>query len=184
MLSFNPILVGQAEVGWWRAHNEKDIDRLRQLLIEEHMLLYDLDEETAKRALSPLVEATKYHDKRDWQSAVDKVAEYYEAIKNKSSLDFDPREVAELEVGWWRLHDDLEGSTDKSSLAEAFAKLYATQFGKDVEVMREAGALKAQATYEHDLAEDSNTPVSDVDNHWQKAGELLVEFYKELKSKL
>ena len=40
-----------------------------------------------------------------------------------------PKKLGELEVGWWKLHDDLETKTDKSPLAEIFAKLYSEIFG-------------------------------------------------------
>jgi len=181
LIEFDPVEVGNQEVGWWRAHNEQDKQKMAQFLVRQHTLLYSMSEEEANQALRPLVEATKYHDIRDWDQAVERVTKYYEAIKKRASLDFDPKEMAKLEVGWWKLHDELEGNPDKSPLARAFAKLYATQFGIGLDKMRRVGELKAQATYEHDLAEESNISNEEAEKHWQKAGKLLVDFYTELK---
>ena len=47
-----------------------------------------------------------------------------------------------------------------------------------------AGKLKAEATNEHDLAENPNTPKTDIDSHWEKAKQLLIDFYAELSKQL
>jgi len=52
------------------------------------------------------------------------------------------------------------------------------------EKMRKAGQLKAEATREHDLAENPNIPPNEVEKHWDKANQLLINFYAELKNAL
>lgn len=183
-LEFDPQLVGNLEYGWWKAHNDRDKTRMAQLLIEQNMALYGFTQEDAKLALQHLIEGVKYHDIREWNEAVESVVGFYQKVKEKTGLGFDPREVANLEVGWWKLHDELEHNPDKTQLTEAFAKLYATEFGLPIETMREAGRLKAQATFEHDLAEDPNTDPNEVGTHWENAEQLLIDFYKELKKVL
>jgi hypothetical protein len=69
----------------------------------------------------------------------------------------------------------------QSELAQAFVALYSTMFGIPVGHLQKAGKLRAEATREHDLAEDPNTPSNQVEDHWAKTGELHVEFYKELQ---
>ncbi|TSC59826.1 MAG: Isoprenyl transferase [Parcubacteria group bacterium Gr01-1014_107] len=179
-LKFNPKLVAKAEIGWWKAHNDKDKRKMLKFLIQQYIELYSMTENEAKVTLKPLVVATKYHDSRNWKQAKETVTNHYNLVKRKTKQNFEPRELAELEVGWWKIHDELEDSFDKSSLAETFAKLYATQYGIDKEKMKKAGKLKAQATYEHDLAEDPNTPAKQTEAHWRKAEKLLVDFYNEL----
>lgn len=181
-LEIDPTQLGNLEVGWWRAHNDKDKPRMAQLLIEQNMALYGFSPEEAKSALQDLVGGVSYHDTRQWDEAINAVTGYYQKIKEKTALGFDPAEVAKLEVGWWQLHDELEHNPDKTALADAFAKLYATQFGVEIEKTKKAGQLKAEATREHDFAEDPSTPPDEVEMHWGKANELLIDFYQELKS--
>ena len=181
-IELDPVQLGNLEVGWWKAHNEKDKPRMARLLVEQNVALYGFTPEEAQEALKSLAQGVNYHDTKEWDKAVNANTIYYQRVKKKTGLDFDPKEVAELEVGWWQLHDELEENPDKSQLAEAFAKLYAVQFGVDVKSMAEAGKLKAEATREHDLAEDPSIPSNEIDSHWNKAKKLLIDFYSELKT--
>ncbi len=183
-IEIDPIQLGNLEVGWWKAHNDHDKQRMAQLLVQQNVALYGFTLEEARTALQKLVKGVNYHDTREWDKAIEAVTDYYQKVKDKSGMEFDPEQVARLEVGWWQLHDEFEHNPDKSRLAEAFAKLYATQFGVDIEQMLKAGQLKAEATREHDLAEDPDTPQHEVDKHWDRANKLLIDFYSELKSVL
>lgn len=183
-LEFDPDQVGDLEVGWWRAHNNKDKPLMAKLLTEWLVALYSFNLEEAQSAIESLAEGVKYHDTQEWKKAIRAVTEYYRKIKQNTKLIFDPEEVARLEVRWWRLHDRLETNPDKSRLAEAFALLYATHFGTDAGRLKRAGELKAQATYQHDLAEDPTASPVEIEGHWEKARQLLVDFYTELKQAL
>ena len=57
-------------------------------------------------------------------------------------------------------------------------------FGIDRNKLKIAGKLKAEATKEHDLAEDLNTKDDEIEKHWNKAEELLINFYSELKNNI
>ena len=180
-IELDPVQLGNLEVGWWKAHNDKDKARMAQLLVEQNVALYGFTPEEAQEALNSLVQATEYHDTREWSKAVETTTSYYQKVKKKTGLGFDPKEVAELEVGWWHLHDELEDNPDKALLAHVFSKLYSIQFGIDAEKMTKAGQLKAEATREHDLAEEPNTSEVEAETHWNKANQLLIDFYSELK---
>lgn len=180
-MKIDPVKLGNLEVAWWRAHNDHDKRKLARLLIEQNMLMYGLTESEAKSALEDLVFGVNYHDMRKWDEAIEAVTCYYQKILNKSGLKYDPLTVAKLEVGWWHLHDGLEHNPDKSKLAKAFAKLYSALFNTTVEKMMKAGELKAEATREHDIAEDPETPAYKAEQHWRKAGKLLIKFYQKLK---
>ena len=183
-IAIDPVQLGNLEVGWWKAHNDKDKPRMAQLLVEQNVALYGFTSGEAQEALKSLVRGVNYHDTREWGKAVEATVSYYQKVKDKTGLGFDQKEVAELEVGWWHLHDELEGNPDKTRLAEAFAKLYATQFGVDVERMAKAGQLKAEATREHDLAEEPGIPENETEGHWDNAKKLLIDFYTELNEVL
>ena len=180
-INIDPVKLGNLEVGWWRAHHEGDKTKLLELLVEYNVNFYGFSQVEAKDAIGDLIQGVKYHDTREWAKAIDSVSKFYLRVKEKTELSFDPEEIAGLEVGWWKLHDELENNPDKSRLAEAFAKLYATQFGKEVEDLLKAGNFKAEATKEHDLAEDRKTPSSEIEAHWNKAKQLLIGFHSELK---
>jgi len=178
----DPVQLGKLEVGWWRAHNDHDKPKMAQLLVQQNVALYGFTPQEAKQALRQLVEGVNYHDTRDWKKAIEAVAGYYQKVKEKTGLTFNPQQLAELEVGWWKLHDELENNPDKSQLAKAFAQLYSTQYGVDTEKMMKVGQLKAEAIREHDLAEDPGTPPDQIEKHWDAAGRLLIDFYGEIKN--
>ena len=172
--------LGEYEIGWWRAHNDRDKERMVKFLVEYNREFYSLSGDDSHAAVNCLAAAAKYHDTRDWGAAERAAKEYYDLILKYSDLGFDSKEVAKLEIGWWRIHDELEHNLDKTRLARAFANLYAAEFRLDSGSLKRAGELKAQATYEHDLAEDQMTAEEDREVHWKKAEENLVEFYREL----
>lgn len=178
---FDPNKVGEAEVDWWIAHNDHDKEKMVALLIKEHQELYGFSEEEARTAIESFVGAAKYHDGRELEKAINFVTDYYQAIKNKTGLDFNPKKAAELELNWWGIHDALELEKDKTPLAEAFAELYGEEFDINPEKLIKAGQLKAKATREHDFAEAKETPDDERELHWQKTKELLINFYQELK---
>lgn len=180
MIKFNPKKVGTVEYSWWKAHHEGDKKVLAENLLKQNILLYSLNKKEATQALSYLVEAVKAHDIRNWNKAVEAMGKYFQIIKVKTKLEFDTQEVAKLEIGWWKLHDLLEHSPDKSRLAKRFSSLYSKIFNIPSKNLLEAGKLRAQATHEHDLAEDPQTPKKAVGKHWKNTKSLLVQFYSEL----
>ena len=64
----------------------------------------------------------------------------------KKSYDFDPKKLGEVEVGWWKLHDELEFEPNKIELVDLFAKLYSEIFSIDEKMLKNAGLLRAWAT--------------------------------------
>lgn len=181
---FDPIEIGTLEVSWWKAHHKKDKEMMTQLLIEQNIKIYGFNQDEAESALKELVTGVNYHDTREWNKAVEATTHYFAKIKIKTSLSYDPEEIAELEVGWWQLHDKLENSSDKTELAKMFTKLYSKMFNINESKLKKAGQLKADATHEHDLAEDLLTKSDKREEHWDKAKILLIEFYSELKKNI
>jgi hypothetical protein len=182
--NFDPIKVGTLEVGWWKAHHIKNKSLMSELLIKQNVELYAFTLQEAEIALKELVTGVNFHDTREWDKAIQATSLYFLKIKEKTNLDFNPQEIAETEVGWWQLHDKLENNPDKTELAETFTTLYSKMFGIDKNKLKIAGELKAEATKEHDLAEDSNTKNDEIEKHWNKAEELLINFYSELKNNI
>lgn len=190
LINFDPKIVGRYECGWWMAHNYGDNEKLLQNIIGEHCELYGFDVIEAKGALDCFFNAIKMQnpkiprEKRDWEGCYQEITKYYMIIKTKTGLKFDPKKAGKMEVDWWILHDNLEFVKDKTPLANAFAKLYSEVFGIDEGKMKKLGELRAKATYEHDLAENTETPKNQVDKHWKETEKLLVGAYEELKYNL
>lgn len=183
-VDFNPESTAQAEYEFWRAHNDKDVPRLRAALESWTGELYGLDPETSAEAVEHLLEATQHHDVRDWEAATKCAAGYYQVIAGHTDLRFSPRQAGALEVTWWRIHDDLEHKTDKTPLVDAFRRLYAEVFGVSPGAIRESCKLKAQATVEHDRAEDPGTAPEKVEEHWTAAERALEQSYQALKHRI
>lgn len=181
ILQFDPVRVGQLEARWWRADHDHNRQLLLKSLVEEHIELYELSEDNAQKVLGFLAQAVQLHQSRQWEEVTQMITKYYKEIKRMTGLSYDPQEVAKLEVAWWRLHDELEHTADKSRLAKAFSTLYAALFGIPKESLLQAGRTKAEAAREHDLAEDPRTSPKEAEDHWQKAGQLLISFYQELQ---
>jgi hypothetical protein len=180
--TFDPEEIGTVEFTWWKAHHKKNKSLMAQMLLKQNILLYELNKIEAQKTLDFLIRAVKGHDLRDWGSAIKAMTKYYQIIKNRTGLEFKPKDAAELEIGWWKLHDQLEYVLDKTPLEQAFIKLYACIFGVETTKLQELGKYRARATYEHDLAEDPKTPSKEVDTHWQNTKNMLIKSYRELLS--
>ena len=87
-------------------------------------------------------------------------------------------ELAKHEIGWWKAHH----RKDREGLVEHMARKYELQYGLPYDEAREAVTLMADATKEHDIAEELEDAdnQSEADVHWQKAEELLVQHFELL----
>lgn len=177
---FDPVKLGELEVGWWRAHGRGDKMSLLRLLTAAAVEQYGLSF-LEKRAVIHIVNAAKRHDQRDWTGAISELAKFYEAVQKKTGLDFGPNNVADKEVRWWRLHDELEKQEDKAPLTEAFIDLYSEIYGVDRELLRGAAEQRTLATVEHDKAEQKGITSEEAEKHWENAKEHLITFYTQLK---
>ncbi len=183
-LTLNPESTARAEYEFWRAHDDKDPSRLRSALERWTGELYGLEPDVSAEAVGHLFGAVAAHDTREWDAAVEHAARYYAVIEKHSGLSFDPRQAGELEVAWWRIHDELEHEADKGPLVDAFSRLYAEVFGAPVDAVRQACELKAQATVEHDRAEDDGVDPEQAERHWHAAAECLRSSYTALQRNL
>lgn len=180
LATFDPVKLGELEVGWWQAHGRGDKISLLRLLTAASSEQYGLSF-LEKRAVIHIVNAAKRHDQRDWAGVISELAKFYEAVQKKTGLDFDPNNVADKEVRWWRLHDELEKQEDKTPLTEAFMDLYSVIYGIDRELLKSAAEQRMLATVEHDKAEQEGIVPEEAEKHWGNAREHLITFYTQLK---
>jgi hypothetical protein len=181
MIKLNTKKVARFELSAWIAHNEKDIDKLFQNLTSYYQELYQIDENSANKISQYWVQGAREHDNDDLSKALDPIEKAFQVLENSTNLGFDYSKVADLEVSWWRIHDELEFNPDKSQLEQAFSNLYAEIFNLDSKKLKYVGIFKAQATYEHDLAEDPKTDKSKIAFHWERCEVMLEKGYEELQ---
>jgi hypothetical protein len=169
MIKLNTKKVARFELSAWIAHNEKDIDKLFQNLTSYYQELYQIDENSANKISQYWVQGAREHDNDDLSKALDPIEKAFQVLENSTNL------------GLWRIHDELEFNPDKSQLEQAFSNLYAEIFNLDSKKLKYVGIFKAQATYEHDLAEDPKTDKSKIAFHWERCEVMLEKGYEELQ---
>ncbi len=172
------------EVATWRAHHEplpkeEKIEAITRSYSAYNKAIYGIDDKTSKEIMPYVLSALIFHDKGNSNQALEMVQRYYKAINEITGLGFDPEVVAKSEINWWIVHDQIElGEKTYNDLAKAFADLYSKVFTVEANVLIKACGFKAEATKEHDLAENLNK--KDPQGHWIKAENNLVLFYTEL----
>lgn len=180
MLDYNPKKAAHFEVRWWQAHHHGQKLRLAYFLLRHQMELFSVNFFVALKAVQFLVPAVHAHNYRKKEKAIQHVTEYYSFIKKYTHYTYQPQSVAEKEVEWWWIHDDLEHEKDKSSLTHAFANLYAELISRSQEQLMPSAEHRTQATIFHDRAEDQNTSIENVSLYWTKTEEQLEKFYSKL----
>jgi len=83
----------------------------------------------------------------------------------------DPKELAQLEIGWWQGHH----RKDKDKVIQAISSQFVMLYGLSNEDAVKAAKLKLVAGHQHDLAEqaeDSGKRV-EAEAYWESAAELL-----------
>jgi hypothetical protein len=180
LTAFDPVKLGELEVGWWQAHHRGDTISVLRLLTSVASEQYGfsfLD----KKAVIHVVKAAKFHNQKNWDGAIMEMAKFYKVVKKKTGLDFDPENVAKSEVEGWKLHDELKEQEDKSPLTRAFMDLYSVIYGIDRELLKSAAEQRMLATVEHDRAEQEGIVPESAEKHWGNAKEHLITFYTQLK---
>ena len=82
--------LAKCEVGWWRAHHEKDYEKVVELMTREYELMFGADKEKARKAVMLRVEAAKMHDKAEstegeesemyWKKAEELIFQHFKVI--------------------------------------------------------------------------------------------------------
>jgi hypothetical protein len=173
----DPQELSSVETNWWKAHNERNKEALYEGLLSNVRKLYGLTKEDAHSIAMFMAKAAQSHDERNWHTSFIHMRGVYEIIKKSLEASFNPETAACYEIIWWKLHDELEDSMDKSELASVFAKLFSIVFELPVKDLSVAGCYRAKATGYHDLAEKPNISESTATLHWMAVEATLYYFY-------
>lgn len=172
-----------SEIATWKIHNDKPSSDRSRIMVENYSAyskaLYGVDDKTLIEIMPHVSKAIYYHDVKEPQMALQYATKYYDAINIATGLDFNPEDVAQAEINWWVIHDQIEkGGSTYEDLTIAFAKLYSSIFGVEEDILIDACRFKAEATKQHDLAEADDT--IDPEIHWNNAEKNLLLFYAKL----
>lgn len=179
-VKFNPREIAKLELGWWKAHNEGDKQGLKAFLTKWEAELYNIENRIASEIVGMLSSAIGYHNKKNWQKAVEVMGRVYKMIKEKTKYVFTPIIVAQLEVNWWKIHDELENDLDKEILEKAFRDYYGEIYRLSELQSIKTAHWKTLATVAHDLAEKSKSK-EDEDKYWRLTEDYLVKAYQALR---
>ena len=90
---------------------------------------------------------------------------------------FDPKEVAQAEIGWWKSHHER----DYDKVIEQMTTVYEKLYGLTRKVAQEVVMLRIKAAKEHDLAEEEGISKSKSEWHWKNAFQFMVAHFEMLK---
>ena len=110
------------------------------------------------------------------------ITRFYTFIKGVHHTDFDPADMARLELNWWIVHRKLFGNADNAELVEALASLYAKVYGINPAKVHEAARLRAAGMLYSDLWVNAGKPAGSP--LLAQEEEALLNSYIALKSVL
>lgn len=179
-VKFDSNKVARIEAEWWRVHNQKSFTQLKNLLSEWVFELYGIKKEDSLACGESLLKAIIYHNKRKWKMALKEVEKYYQILKKKTGYLFVPKEVAKLEINWWRIHDELSKDLDKQKLEKAFQDFYGELYRLSTFQTKNIAYWKTLATVAHDLAEEISSK-QNQNKFWGLVCKYLTNSYQALR---
>ena len=167
---FDPRILANLELKWWRLGKVPEGMRLRQYVMNHVREQYGLSKSLGKDAAKLLLEAFKEEDENKVNEAKAKLKEFYELIKDEVKLAFEPEIVASLEVRMRHEKGEVEDTT-REYLAEVY-RISLFQAAK-------AAHLKVLANVEKNLA-----LAGAGEGHWIRAEDYLQKYYEALKERV
>lgn len=161
--TFDPHLVANLELKWWRLSKLPYGVSLMQYAGEHLRKQFGLSKELAKKAAGYMLYAIRYQDKNKLDKAKTALKKFYRLIKNELKLAFEPEIVASLEVELRRKKGESEELTQEH-LAEVY-RISLFQAAK-------AAHLRVLANIERNKG------------NWSKAEDYLEKFYSALKERV
>ena len=176
-LAFDPEVVANLELAWWRLRKIPQGTRFRDYALNDIKEQFGLSKALAKDAAKYMIEAMHEEGNgRNWDRATSKLKKFYKLIKDELKLAFEPSIVASLQVKFWRDVADKEGIEAVGNAEETAQKLYAEIYRISLFQAAKAAHLMVMANIERNLAEAGLG-----EKHWVKAEGYLQKFYSALK---
>jgi hypothetical protein len=117
------------------------------------------------------------NDRPTHTRALPDLERFYDQIRRGSSVPFDPKKAAALELEWWIIHRQQWKYT-RQDLENALAELQAAIFMQPVETVREHARLRAEAMLLRDDRAGHGGLSSD---HWNRIADMLDRSWVSLQ---
>lgn len=160
---FDPHLVANLELKWWRLGKIPEGVKFSQYAIEHMKKQFGLSTLLAGKAAKYTLEALLFLEKEKWDKAKLSLKKFYKLIKGELKLAFEPEIVASLEVQLNRQKGESEDLT-REHLAEVY-RISLFQAAK-------AAHLRVLANIERNKG------------NWDKAEDYLEKYYSALKERV
>lgn len=160
---FDPHLVANLELKWWRLGKIPEGVKFTEYAIEHMRKQFGLSKELAKKATKYTLESILYQEKEKWDLAKNSLKKFYKLIKGELKLAFEPEIVASLEVQLNRTNGESE-ELAKEHLAEVY-RISLFQAAK-------AAHLRVLANVARNKGD------------WTKAEDYLEKYYSALKERV
>ncbi len=161
--TFDPHLVANLELKWWRLGNIPQGVTLLEYSIKHLKEQFGLSKELAGKAAKYSIEAIVYQDKNKFDKAKTSLKKFYKLIKSELKLAFEPEIVASLEVEMRKQKGENE-ELEKEHLAEVY-RISLFQAAK-------AAHLRVLANVARNKGD------------WIKAEDYLEKYYSALKERV
>lgn len=161
--TFDPHLVANLELKWWRLGNIPEGVSFLDYSVKHLKEQFGLSKELAGKAAKYSLEAIKYQDKNKFDMAKNSLKKFYKLLKDELKLAFEPEIVASLEVQMRKEKGEVEETT-KEHLAEVY-RISLFQAAK-------AAHLRVLANIARNKGD------------WTKAEDYLEKYYNALKERV
>lgn len=161
--TFDPHLVANLELKWWRLGNIPEGVSFLDYSVKQLKEQFGLSKELAGKAAKYSLEAIKYQDKNKFDMAKNSLKKFYKLLKDELKLAFEPEIVASLEVQMRKEKGEGEETT-KEHLAEVY-RISLFQAAK-------AAHLRVLANVARNRGD------------WTKAEDYLEKYYNALKERI
>lgn len=161
--TFDPHLVANLELKWWRLGNIPEGVSFLDYSVKHLKEQYGLSKELAKKAAKFTLEAVVFQEKNKWDKAKISLKKFYKLLKDELKLAFEPEIVASLEVQMRKEKGEGEETT-KEHLAEVY-RISLFQAAK-------AAHLRVLANVARNKGD------------WNKAEDYLGKYYEALKERV
>lgn len=161
--SFDPKVVANLELKWWRLAKVPAGTSIMQYVVSHMQKQFGLSKKLAINAAKYSLEAIKYQDKNKLDKAKASLKKFYKLLKNELKLAFEPEIVASLAVELNKTKGESEELT-KEHVAEVY-RISLFQAAK-------AAHLRVLANIERNKG------------NWTKAEDYLEKYYNALKERI
>ncbi len=180
--SFDPDEVARLDTAMWRSYYEREHLRLfrelGELLDHQYRFPFWRRQLVAFHAARAAFVFKDGKSRNEYLKALPDLESFYKDICDFSTLEFDSKRAAELEVEWWIVHRERK-KYQQGDLSRALAETVAVIYGLPAERFKEHADLRAEAM----TIRDTRAEAGGVTEHdWQQIDNLLHRSWRSLYS--